>query len=83
MVGKKEIAEGIKKVKAIMKESDSTSLVLERKYLFEVFDHEIVKIGETDKFPILNLHALFQFFIHGILVENYGPLIKFMRGKSE
>ena len=74
--GKEEIR-GFKRIESLMKENPDEELVIERQYLPEIIDEDLLEISRNDNLPILTRSALNKFEIRGIMTEYSHNKVKF------
>ncbi|GAI75918.1 unnamed protein product, partial [marine sediment metagenome] len=70
--------QAIDKIKSLLKDKNIKELVIERKYLLEMFDGNIIEMKETDRIPMLLHYTELKFIKQGIKIEYNGDLIKFI-----
>jgi len=72
-----ELEEALAKLKAIMKQNNSLEVLVDRKYLPELFKPSLIEILVSDGLPILKPFVMKYFFNNGILSKIEGHLIEF------
>ena len=66
-----------KKIESLMKENPDNELVIERKYLPEIIDENLLEISKNDKLLTLTRSTLSEFERRGIMTEFYNNMVKF------
>ena len=72
----------IKKIKSLMKKESVNELTINRKYLPEIFNADLLEISKNDGFPTLKPFVLEYFSAKRILIELYGNVIIFKKIKK-
>lgn len=67
-----------KKIESLIKENPDDELVIERKYLPETIDGDLLEISKNDKHPTLIQLALSEFKKRGVMTEFYNGKVKFV-----
>ena len=70
-----------KKIVSIMKKESVNELVIERKYLPEIFSADFLEISKDDGVPTLKPFVIISIMLYGIMTEFYDSVIKFYKLK--
>ncbi|MFX0037041.1 MAG: roadblock/LC7 domain-containing protein [Candidatus Hermodarchaeota archaeon] len=73
--------EAINEIESIMRKKSVNKLTIERKYLFEIFDHDLLEIYEG--LPIIKPFVELYFMSKGISVKFSDNVIKFEKNPSK
>ena len=72
-----ELEEALVKLKSIMRQDNSKEVVIDRRYLPEIFKSSLIEILITDGLPVLKPLVLEYFIVNGILSKLEGQSIVF------
>jgi len=74
------VKNAVERIEYLMKENDVLELAIERKYLPEIFNVDILDFSE-DGLPTLKSFVLKELFLKGIFTRFYGNVVKFFKKK--
>ena len=66
----------VKKIKSLMREAGVNELTIERQYLLEIFNHDLLELSSDDGLPMLKLSALKYFISRGIITKCKNKVVK-------
>ena len=70
-------------IDSIMKKESIDEVTLERQYLPEIFDSEVLELSKDDGLPTLKPSIILHLKLKGILNQFFGSVIKFYKWKLE
>ena len=73
------IEKAIKKIESILEEQSVNKITIQKQYLPEIFDADLLEISNKDGFPKIKLILLVNFNRKGILTKFYGNEIQFFK----
>lgn len=73
------VAKSFEKIKSLMKEKSVEELKIERKYLLEIFEDEVLHISDIDGLPTLKPWLVIFFNNNGIWTKIQGDSIEFIK----
>lgn len=62
-----------------MKKNDTNRIILDRQYLLEIFDPDVLEIAKYDSLPMLKESLLSYLRNHGITLKKLGLSIEFSK----
>ncbi|MFX0037042.1 MAG: hypothetical protein ACFE9I_15535 [Candidatus Hermodarchaeota archaeon] len=72
-----------KKIDSIMKKESINELTIERQYLSEIFNADLIELSKSDGIPIFKPFVIFYFMLRGIQTDFIGKSIKLRKVVDE